>query len=191
MQLLLLLANPLVIILLLASFASAIAGEETNAAIIVAIVGLGLAINFVQTYRSQQAVERLRQSVTPTATVLRDGAWQEIQRAVIVPGDMIRLSAGDAVPADARLLEARDLHVQEAAITGESMPVEKTPQPTADTSPTDRQGHVYLGTSVVSGTATAVVVATGRATSFGDIAARVSARLQRRNSTAARDASAS
>ena len=175
MQVLLLLANPLVIILLLASLASAIAGEGANAAIIVGIVGLGLAINFVQTYRSQRAVERLRQSVTPTATVLRDGTWQEIQRRDIVPGDAIRLSAGDAVPADARLLEARDLHVQEAAITGESMPVEKAPYRGAAAA-ADQQGRVFLGTSVVSGTATAFVEATGHSTSFGNIAARLSAR---------------
>ena len=124
-QILLLLANPLVIILLIASAASALLGERVNASIIVLMVALSVVLNFVQTYRSHRVAERLRDTVAPTATVLRDGAWSEIRRRDLVPGDVVRLAAGDRVPADARLLEARDLHVQQAALTGESMPVEK------------------------------------------------------------------
>jgi Mg2+-importing ATPase len=96
--------------------------------------------------------------------VRRDGAWVEIARREVVPGDVIRLSAGDRVPADARLLDTRDLHIQEAALTGESMPVEKR---------AGARDMIFFGTSVVSGTATAAVVATGPATAFGDIAARL------------------
>ena len=97
--------NPLVIILLIAALASVSLGEVIDASIIVTIVLLVVAINFVQTYGSQRAVERLRDQATPTATALRDGEWKEVLRREIVPGDVIRLSAGDLVPADARLLQ--------------------------------------------------------------------------------------
>ncbi len=177
-QVLVLLANPLVIILLIASFVSALVGEGASASIIVTVVLLGVVINFLQTYHSQRAVERLREGVTPTATVLRDGKWQELQRRALVPGDVIRLSAGDLVPADARLLQARDLHVQEAALTGESMPVEKEANHSHTAARSGAAGRdvVFTGTSIVSGIATAVVTATGRSTVFGDIAARLAAR---------------
>ena len=125
-QILAALVNPLVLILLAASIVSAVLGEPLDAVIIVAII-FSTAIDFYQTHRSQEAVERLRSQVAPTATTLRDGKWIEVTRREVVPGDVIRLSAGDLVPADARLIEARDLHVQQAALTGESMPVEKKP----------------------------------------------------------------
>ncbi len=178
MHFLLLFANPLVIILLITSFVSALLGELVSAMIIVVIVLLGVAINFVQTYRSQRAIERLREGVAPTATVLRDGSWVELPRREVVPGDLIRLVAGDLVPADARLLRASDLHVQQAALTGESMPVEKEAVELKEPprNPAEAPNQVFLGTSVVSGTATAVIVATGRATAFGDIAAHLAAR---------------
>ncbi len=177
-QLLLLFLNPLVLILLVAAGASAMLGQIADASIIVTMVLLGVAINFVQTYRSQKAAERLREQVTLTATVLRDGAWNEIRRREVVPGDVIRLSAGDLVPADSRLLQSRDLYVQQAALTGESMPTEKETGPTEpeeDASPESR-GRVFLGTSVTSGTAIAEVIATGTDTEFGEIAERLSMR---------------
>jgi P-type Mg2+ transporter len=175
---LLLLANPLVIILLIASLASALLGERVNASIIVLMVALSIVLNFVQTYRSQRVAERLRDAVAPTANALRDGSWIEIRRRDLVPGDVIRLAAGDRVPADARLLDARDLHVQQAALTGESMPAEKEADDleAEPHQPAEARNVVFLGTSVVSGTATALVVATGPATAFGDIAARLSTR---------------
>jgi Mg2+-importing ATPase len=174
-----LLANPLVLILLIAAAISAFLGEGINAAIIVGIVLVGGAVNFVQSYRSQRALERLRHSVASTASVLRDGQWCELPRRQLVPGDIVRLTAGDVVPADARLLHSKDLHVQQAALTGESMPVEKEAHQTSElpTQLADRSDTVLMGTSVVSGTATAVVEATGRATAFGDIAARLAARV--------------
>lgn len=169
--------NPLVVILLVASVISGFVGQVIDAAIITAIVLLSTALNFVQAYRSQRAVERLREQVAPTATVLRDGVWTEIARYKLVPGDIVRLSAGDLVPGDARLIESRDLHVQEAALTGESMPAEKSTREggvgSANPLPADM---VYLGTSVVSGTATALIVATGQATAFGDIVVRLAMR---------------
>lgn len=119
-QILLLFINPLAIILLVASAISAALGEILNASIIALMVLLSAALNFIQTYRSQRAVERIRKEVAPTATVLRDGNWTEIPRRELVPGDVIRLTAGDLVPADGALFKARDLHVQQAALTGEN-----------------------------------------------------------------------
>ena len=177
-QLLYFLANPLVIILLIASLVTAALGEVINSSIIIAMVLLSVAINFIQTYRSQRAVDRLRAGVALTSTVLRDGQWVEMPRHELVPGDIIRLIAGDLVPADARLIQTVGLHVQQAALTGESMPVEKDAQDLTSTSqsPTEASNMVFLGTSVVSGTATALIILTGRATAFGDIAARLATR---------------
>jgi P-type Mg2+ transporter len=170
-------ANPLVIILLVAGLASAILGEVTDAVIIGGIVLLSAGINGWQSFRSQRAVSRLRDQVAPTATVRRDGLWVERPRRDIVMGDLIRLGAGDLVPADARLVTAVDLHVRQAALTGESVPAEKYVSEGSSSSTTaDSPDLVFLGTSVVSGTATAVVFATGRETAFGDIVERLAAR---------------
>lgn len=176
-ELILLLANPLVVILLIASVASALLGERVSAAIIASIVLLSVVINAFQSYRSQRVTEALRGSVALTASARRDGTWTDVQTRELVPGDVVRLQAGDLVPADARLFESHDLHVQEAALTGESLPVEKSVAEDAsgDASTETSQSHVYLGTSIVSGMAIAVVTATGRNTAFGDIAARLSA----------------
>lgn len=124
-QLLRLFLNPLVVILLVASVISATLGQIPDAVIIISMVLLGVGINFWQSYRSQQAAERLRAMVTPTATVCRDGHWQEIGLSKIVPGDLVRLAAGDLVPADARLIESHDLAVQQSMLTGESLPADK------------------------------------------------------------------
>lgn len=164
-QLVRLFATPLVAILLAAAIVSAALGQHTDAGIIVTIVLLGVVLNFWQTFRSQRAAERLKASVMPTATVLRDGSWLEVPVRAVVPGDVVRLSAGDLVPADARLVVSKDLAVQQSALTGESLPVDKhVPDP------------VWLGTSVVSGTATAVVEQTGPRTQFGGIAERLASR---------------
>jgi Mg2+-importing ATPase len=178
LQVLLFFANPLVGILLFASFVSALVGDNVNAGIILVIVLLSVGLNFFQSYRSQQAAERLRAQVAPTATALRDGKWVEVPRREIVLGDVVQLTAGDMVPADARLITERDLHVQQAALTGESMPVEKE---ALDVDPEakgllDARNMVFLGTSVISGLATALVIFTGRNTQFGDIATRLSTR---------------
>ena len=174
-QLLLLFANPLAIILLIASAISAALGETINASIIVSMVLLSVALNFIQTFRSQRAVDRIRNEVAPTAKVLRDGNWLEIPRREVVPGDAIKLAAGDLVPADADVVQARDLHVQQAALTGESLPVEKYALD-PESHERDDSHKVFLGTSTVSGTATAVVTATGKNTVFGDIATRLATR---------------
>jgi len=177
-QFLRLFLNPLVAILLFAGIVSAILGDRINASIIVAIIVLSNSLNFVQTYQSQNAVEKLRANVAPTATVLRDGLWIELPRRDLVPGDMIRLAAGDLVPADARLVQATDLHIQQAALTGESLPVDKHADDLDVPTESFAEAHnsVFLGTSVVSGTGTALTSATGRATAFGDIAVRLASR---------------
>src|SRR5271157_5935609 len=168
--------NPLVLILLIAAVISIFLGEPVDAGIIITIVLLSTALDFTQTRKSNQAIEDLRQQVAPTATVLRDGKWQEIRRSDVVPGDVVRLSAGDLVPADARLLESRDLYIQQAALTGESLPVEKQASGEEVSTKPDAENMVFMGTSVVSGTASALVVATGAKTSFGEIATRLAGR---------------
>ena len=163
------LLNPLVGLLLAAGAISFAVGQFVNASIIVLMVVLSFSLNLFQTYRSTRAADALRNAVAPRATVLRDGEWMDLPRRDVVPGDVVRLSAGDLVPADGRLLEARDLHLQEAALTGESLPAEKAVEE-------GEAGRVMLGTSVVSGTAEALVTATGPHTAFGEIAARLSER---------------
>ncbi len=158
-------ANPLVLILLGAASVSVYVGEAVDAGLIIVIVLIGVVMNFVQSHRSQKAAEHLRSQVTPTATVKRDGAWRELARRELVVGDVIRLSAGDLIPADTKLLSARDIHVQESALTGESLPAEK-----------EAGEPVFLGTSIVSGTAIAEVTATGGSTQFGELVARLSER---------------
>ena len=157
--------NPLILLLLMAGSVSAVLGQVVNASLIASMVLLSVSLNLVQTFRSQSAMDRLRREVAPTAEVRRDGRWTRIPRRDVVAGDVVRLAAGDLVPADAGLLRAKDLHVQEASLTGESLPVEKV-----------AGDPVFLGTSVVSGTAEAAVSATGRSTRFGEIAARLAAR---------------
>jgi Mg2+-importing ATPase len=160
-------ANPLVIILLVASAISASLGQQLDASIIAIIVLTSIAINFWQSFQSQRAANRLRSSVMPTATALRDGGWREIPFRTVVPGDVLRLSAGDLVPADGRLLESRDLSVQQSMLTGESLPADKhaAAAGSAETGP-DAPQLVFLGTSVMSGTATM----------FGDVAVRLGMR---------------
>jgi Mg2+-importing ATPase len=169
-QFLSLFANPLMIILLIASAISFFVGDLINSVIIIVMVLLSVVLNFVQTARSKKVADSLRREVSLTANVLRDGDWREIQRSEIVPGDVVRLSAGDLVPADGDLIEAKNFHVQESALTGESLPVEKS---AVKDKQSKNQNKVFLGTSVISGTATAIVTATGTNTDFGKIAARL------------------
>jgi Mg2+-importing ATPase len=169
-------SNPLVMILVIAAIVSGFMGQVVDAGLIGVIVLLSAAIDVTQTYRSERAMEGLRDQVAPTASVLRGGEWKEIRRRDVVPGDIVRLSAGDLVPADARLLVARDLYVQQAALTGESLPCEKEATGEPASAKAEARNMVFLGTSVVSGTATAEVVTTGPRTAFGDIATRLAAR---------------
>jgi Mg2+-importing ATPase len=171
-------ANPLVLILLVASVVSAAFGQPVSAVIIALMLVLSVALNFTQAYRSQRAAARLRRQVGQTATVIRDGVEREVPVRDVVVGDVIHLKAGDLVPADGRLLTIRDLFVNEAALTGESLPREK--QAIANALPAGGLGDavtaVFRGTSVISGLGVAVVVATGPATEFGRVASSLLAR---------------
>ena len=168
--------NPLVIILLVASAVSAFTGEVTNFIIIAFIVLLSVTLDFVQEYRANAAAEKLKLSVSIRAKVLRDGRAEEIAVAQLVPGDVVQLAAGDMIPADGRLLEADDFFVKQALLTGESYPVEKRPGVLPDTA-TDLQeatNAVFMGTSVISGSALMLVAMTGTATAIGEIADSIS-----------------
>ncbi|HEX9127458.1 MAG TPA: magnesium-translocating P-type ATPase, partial [Methylomirabilota bacterium] len=173
-----LLLNPLVLILLVASAVSAAFGQVVSAVIIACMVLLSIVLNFTQSYQSQLAAQRLRDRVGQRATVLRDGRAQEIPAREVVPGDVVRLCAGDLVPGDGRLLSSRDLFVNEAPLTGESLPREKHADAVVapGTSLADAATTVLQGTSVVSGLGEAVVVRTGARTEFGQVAARLSGR---------------
>jgi Mg2+-importing ATPase len=166
-------ANPLILILLLAGTVTGFLGEITNTVIIYAIVSMSVILEFYQEFRAERAAEELKQKVSTTATVLRDGARQEIKLSLVVPGDVIHLMGGDLVPADGRVISAKDFFVDQSALTGESFPLEKTQSPpkgTGAVAMTEWNNHLFMGTSVVSGSATALVLKTGSSTEFGAIA---------------------
>jgi Mg2+-importing ATPase len=169
--------NPITLLLFIAAVLSIGVGEQLDGLIILGILISSSALGFWQEHRAADAVERLLALVRTTATVVRDGRVCDVPIEEVVPGDIVRLVAGATVPADARLLDVKDLFVDQAALTGESLPAEKT----ADTAPadaplTDRRNAVYLGTHVVSGTGTAIVVRSGQRTEFGAIARRLALR---------------
>jgi Mg2+-importing ATPase len=136
------------------------------------MVGLGLSLRFVQETRADTAAAKLKAMINVTATVIRNGQPREIPLRELVPGDIVKLSAGDMIPGDVRLLSAKDLFVIQATLTGESLPVEKTDarDPRDKISPLEHSNICFLGTSVESGSAMAVIVATGGQTYFGRIA---------------------
>lgn len=164
--------NPLVILLLVASAISAFTGEIANFSIISTIVLFSVTLDFIQEHRAGQAAERLRQSVAVRAKLIRDGVQAEMPIADVVPGDLVALSAGDMIPADGLVLEARDLFVKQALLTGEPYPVEKRPGPVTSeaTDIQDAANALFMGTSVVSGSAKMRVVKTGARTAIGGIA---------------------
>ncbi len=168
--------SPIVLILLFATAASAFLGDWIDAAIISVIVLGSALLSFVQEYNAGNATAKLVRQVQITATVLRDGQPAEIGAEEIVPGDVIILSAGTLIPADAVLIEAKDLHVNQAILTGETFPVEKTPGIVKTDGLSDRINTIFKGTNVSSGTGKALVVQTGKATAFGQIAARLELR---------------
>jgi Mg2+-importing ATPase len=171
-------ANPLVIILVVASGISLALGERVGGLIIIAIVLFSVLLNFLMEFQARHAVEEIQKQIATTAVVIRDGREQNRPTAELVPGDIIRFKAGDLVPADARLLDVKDLHVRESVLTGESLPVEKT---TAELSKdkhgvADASNSIFLGTAVQTGIGTAVVICTGKDTVCGEIAHRLAMR---------------
>ncbi|MFO1475939.1 MAG: magnesium-translocating P-type ATPase [Verrucomicrobiota bacterium] len=169
--------NPLVILLTVLAILSFATGDARAGTVMILMVVLGLSLRFVQESRADTAAAKLKAMISVTATVVRDGQAREIPLNQLVPGDVVRLSAGDMIPGDVRLLTAKDLFVIQATLTGESMPVEKTDaKDFADKgSPIERPNLCFLGTSVESGSATAVIVATGPQTYFGRVASSLAA----------------
>ena len=169
--------SPLVLILIFAAIISAIAGEWTDAIIVIIIVLASAMLGFIQEYSASNAVEKLRAQVTIKANVLRDGKVQSIPAEEVVPGDIVQLSAGSLIPADGIVLEARDFFVNQAVLTGETFPVEKKAGPVeANAGMPERVNTVFMGTSVRSGSARALIVQTGSRTAFGQIADRLTLR---------------
>ena len=164
--------NVLILILLVAVVLSALLGHSVEAIVIGVIVLFAVLLGFVQEYRAERAIEALREMAAPTAGVLRGGAELDIPARELVPGDVILLSAGNKIPADARLIEAINLRVEEAALTGESMPIEKHTKVLAagELAIADRKNMVYAGTAATYGRGRALVIATGMRTEFGQIA---------------------
>jgi Mg2+-importing ATPase len=168
--------NPLVIlltILAILTFATAESSSDyIGGALMLVMVLLGLSLRFVQETKADNAAAKLKAMIKVTATVLRDGQPKEIPLRDIVPGDVVKLSAGDMIPGDVRLLSAKDLFIIQATLTGESMPVEKTDARDSREGvlSLERSNLCFLGTSVESGSATALIVATGPQTYFGKMA---------------------
>ena len=164
--------NPLVILLTVLATVSYATGDLRAGTVMFLMVILGLGLRFVQETRADTAAAKFKAMIKVTATVVRNGEAKEIPFSQLVPGDIVKFSAGDMIPADVRLIAAKDLFIIQATLTGESLPVEKVEAPDS------RQavGHwnaatvCFLGTSVESGAAKAVVVVTGPKTYFGKIA---------------------
>ncbi|HVO48382.1 MAG TPA: magnesium-translocating P-type ATPase [Steroidobacteraceae bacterium] len=169
--------NPLVLILLAASAISAATGQLTSFAIILGVIIVSVLLDFVQEFRATRVAEKLRQSVAVRAAVLRDGRVRQAPVATIVPGDIVVLSAGDLVPADGRVLEAHDLFVRQALLTGEPYPVEKHAGEVGADAPelVMATNALFMGTSVLTGSGRMLVVRTGRATAMGGIAGTLTA----------------
>ncbi|HIE13936.1 TPA: hypothetical protein EYP70_01545, partial [Candidatus Bathyarchaeota archaeon] len=148
--------------------------DYADAITIGAIVILNSVIGFAQEYRSEKAMEALKKLTAPKARVLRDGKVINIPAEEVVPGDVILLESGDRVPADGRLIEAIDLRTNEAALTGESTPVEKSTEPVKPDAPIgDRKCMVFMGTHTIYGRGRAVITTTGMKTEFGKIAGMI------------------
>jgi Mg2+-importing ATPase len=163
--------NPLVLILIAAGAVSAMVHQQASFVMICVMVLASVTLDFVQEYRANRAAQRLRESIANTAQVLRDGACIELPVRQLVPGDVVRLAAGDRVPADGRLLEGRDFFVNQSLLTGEPYPVEKFPdQEPLSLDPDTNRAAVFMGASVISGSATVLVCRTGKASFLGGIA---------------------
>ena len=162
--------NVLIYVLLAAAVITAVMGHWLDSLVILGVVVINAAIGFIQEGKAEAALEAIRGMLSPHAQVLREGRRQEIDAADLVPGDIVYLVSGDRVPADLRLIEVKSLRVEEAALTGESVAVEKQSEPVAAEAPLgDRSSMAWSGTLVTYGQATGVVVATGPATEIGRI----------------------
>ncbi len=167
--------NILIYVLLAAAFITAALGHLIDSGVILAVVFINAIIGFLQEGKAEKAMEAIRKMLAPHANVLRDGNRENVEGEVIVPGDIVLLEAGDKVPADMRLLSAHGLQIQEAILTGESVPVDKDTEPAEQNAALgDRSCMAFSGTFVTSGQGKAVVVATGGDTEIGRISGMIS-----------------
>ena len=169
--------NPLVVLLATLSAVSFSTGDARAGTVMAGMVVLSVALRFIQEARADSAAAKLKAMIHVTATVIRDGGAKEMPLRDLVPGDVIKLSAGDMIPGDVRVLSCKDLFVSQGSLTGESLPVEKFHDPETktevSTSPTEIKNTCFMGTSVQSGTAAAVVVTTGVHTYLGSMAGSI------------------
>lgn len=167
--------SPLIYILIVAAIVTTFLGEYIDTGVIVTVLILNAIIGYFQEYKAETSVRALQSMVVPRAKVIRDGKEQEIPSDRLVPGDIVLLASGMRVPADLRLLKATELRIEEAALTGESVPVEKKigPIPEENLTPGDQTNMAFMGTVVVNGRAKGVVVETGLNTVLGQIAREV------------------
>lgn len=167
--------NPLVIVLLIIAFFSLFFGEKLSALLVMLMALLSVFLSFIQEYRAGKEAEKLSEMVRATATVYRGGKSKEIKIKELVPGDIVDLFAGDMIPADLRIISCKDLFINQASLTGESFPIEKVSSPIApkNHSLSELTNIAFMGSSVVSGTALAVVIKTGMATQFGELSRRL------------------
>jgi Mg2+-importing ATPase len=170
------LLNPLVMLLGVLATISLATGDPRSAIVMMIMIVLSVGLKLMQEARAEGAAAKLKAMISVTATVRRDGAVQEIAVAQLVPGDVVQLAAGDMVPGDVRIVQAKDLFVIQGSLTGESFPVEKfeIEKSAATTTPIELTSIAFLGTSVASGSACAVVVATGHDTYLGGMAQAIS-----------------
>ena len=169
------LCNPLVVVLLVIASFSLFFGEKISAILIMLMAIMSVMLSFVQEYRAGKEAEKLSEMVRATATIYRNGKPREVSFREIVPGDLVDLSAGDMIPADLRIISCKDLFLNQASLTGEAFPAEKTAGPlhTISASPAELHNMAFMGSSVVSGTGFGVVIRTGLATQFGELSRKL------------------
>ncbi|RMD61578.1 MAG: cation-transporting P-type ATPase, partial [Alphaproteobacteria bacterium] len=166
--------NVLIYVLLASAAVTAALGHWVDTGVILGVVIINAVVGFIQEGKAERALDAIRQMLTPSATVVRDGRRMVVPAETLVPGDIVELGAGDRVPADLRLLVAHGLRIDEAALSGESVPVDKSPVAVPAHAPlTERTSMVYAGTFVTAGQARGVVVATGRASELGRISTMI------------------
>jgi len=167
--------NPLVIVLLIIAGFSLFFGERMSALLIILMAMMSVFLSFLQEHRAGKEAEKLSEMVRATATVYRNGRPKEVKIKEIVPGDIVDLFAGDMIPADLRLISCKDLFVNQASLTGESFPIEKSSdaiKPNTN-AVTDLTNIAFMGSSVVSGTGLGVVIKTGLSTQFGELSRKL------------------
>ncbi|MDD3225871.1 MAG: magnesium-translocating P-type ATPase [Clostridium sp.] len=165
--------NPLVILLSALAFISYITGDLRATLVMCIMVVLGVVLKFVQELRADNSAEQLKAMVNITSTVIRDGLQKEIPLKMLVPGDIVHLSSGDMIPADVQIISSKDLFINQSALTGESLPVEKFLTENEYKNPLENSNLCFMGSNVESGTAVAVVVTTGSKTYFGQLSSKI------------------